>query len=669
MREGRIQLTPGFDGEYGKVQIMDADEISALSGQMTLLDQMLPKKQPVKQPVKRTAHLSAKAEEAAAPAMVTSPSASAGLNEDQKSAVESAARVTAVVAGPGSGKTKTLIARIARLLEQGAKPDEIAAVTFTNKAAGEMRERLNRHFGGWKAFRGMTVGTFHSIALKLLRRTRPALTVLDEEGMLSVAGDMVNGLALNMTPKKFLQEIEKCRAGEESELSGEVFSLFEGRLREMDAAGFDQLLTDALTDERAVPFKHLLVDEFQDINEDQRALVKKWGAGCDSVFVIGDPDQSIYGFRGADAKCFELMRADEPDMRLITLRTNYRSAPEIIECAKRLIEADGEKRDIESGREAGGLVRRLKVPDDYAEGIVIAKEIGKMVGGMDMVEAQAQSASARQVGFSDIAVLYRTHRQAEVIEKCLSTEGIPYTVAGREDYLSAPCVRQAVAFFRMMLHPWDRAALHALLGSVPVEIRPDDSMESACMQLRALGSEAENLAERIQTFAKWIKKEKPKKLMERWRKALAIPADDAHFAKLISAASASDDLSDFLENITLGEEGDVSRAGGKSYTPDAVKLMTLHGSKGLEFPVVFLAGVKQGVIPLETPYGRETDIAEERRLMYVGMTRAKDELILLTGAPESVFLHDIPEEYMKTEQPAYQRKPDMGEQMSLFGDD
>lgn len=662
VREGRIQLTPGFDGEYGKVQVMNADEISALSGQTTFLDRLLPEKKSAR----RAAKVERSVRTENAPTVVSAPSASAELNEEQKAAAEAKERVVAVVAGPGSGKTKTLIARIARLLEQGERPEEIAAITFTNRAAAEIRERLNRHFGGRKAFRGMTIGTFHSVALQLLRRERPSLSVLDEAGMLSLAGELTGGLALNITPKRFLKELEKRQAGEESEISDQAYRLFEDRLREMDAAGFDQLLLDALEDEHEAPFKHLLVDEYQDVNERQRALVRKWGAGRRSVFVIGDPDQSIYGFRGANAKCFELLGEEEPDMRLITLKTNYRSAPEIVKCAGALIEKDGVARPIESGREAGGLVRRLDVSDDFAEGIVIAKEIGKMVGGMDMLEAQRHGEHARQFGFSDIAVLYRTHRQAEIIEKCLTVEGIPYVAVGREEYLDAPCVREAVAFFRLALHPWDRSALHTLIPEASVETKPDEGIEETLARLHSLGGEAEKLANRMQLFKKWIGKEKPGKLMERWRKEAGVSPDDENFRKLLRAASASKDMNGFLEDVALGAEGDVARAGGKSYTPEAVRLMTLHGAKGLEFPAVFLAGVKRGVLPLETPYGRENDLEEERRLMYVGMTRAKDELILLSGLPESPLIRDIPAEWMREEKPACQRQPEAGEQMSLF---
>ena len=346
-----------------------------------------------------------------------------GLNPRQRQAVEATEGCIRVVAGAGSGKTKTLTRRYLYLAEAlGVSTASILCVTFTNKAAAEMRERLSQRFAGRKAMQGMTIGTFHSIALMLLRRTRPGLTVLDETGALSVAGDIVNGMALNMTPGRFLKEIEKRRAGEACGLSEETLELWKQRLIALNAATFDDLLTDALNDPLEPPFAHLLVDEYQDVNAIQRALTKKWSGACETLFVIGDADQSIYGFRGADAACFERLLAEYPDTELIALKKNYRSAPEILACALPLIEHNGGKREMEAGRGHGGLVRRIPVSDEYAEGIVIAKEIGRMVGGMDMIESSVEAGG--QIGFSDIAILYRTHRQAEAIEKCLAAEGI-----------------------------------------------------------------------------------------------------------------------------------------------------------------------------------------------------------------------------------------------------
>ncbi len=655
MRAGEVILSPGFDGEYGRVQLMNEDERRALTGQMTFLDALLPEK-PKKAAPQAAQSLPVKPVQTVSAA----PAASAGLNEEQRAAVESDARTVAVVAGPGSGKTKTLVARIAHLIEQGVKPASIAAVTFTNKAAAEMRERLTQRFGSKRAIQGMTIGTFHSISLALLRRSRPGLTVLDEAGALSAAGDIVGGLALNMTPARFLKELGAYRADGKCALDEEAVDLWKQKLRALSAATFDDLLADELNDPMPPPFTHLLVDEYQDVNDIQRALTKKWSEAGESLFVIGDADQSIYGFRGADAACFDKLLAERPDTQRITLRKNYRSAPEILACALPLIEHNGGRRTMEAGRRAEGVVRRIPVSDEYAEAIVIAKEIGRMVGGMDMLGSDV--ASARQTGFSDIAVLYRTHRQAEAIEKCLATEGIPYIVSGREEYLSAESVNGALSFLRLCLNPSDKAALQALMPGAQITLPEDADYAALCGYI----SEKDGgLAETLSACTPKNAKEKPKKLLEKWKKARSIRADEA-FERLIAASAAASDLPSFLSDITLGAEGDLTRAGGKTYTADSVRLMTLHGSKGLEFPVVFLAGMKRGVLPLETPYGRPTDIPEERRLLYVGMTRAKEELILLTHPEESSFLREIPADAVRLEQAVYQRKAAPARQLSFL---
>ena len=658
MRAGEIELSPGFDGEYGKVSLMTEDERRALTGQMTFLDALLPEKP--KKSAPKAASLPA---EQPVKTVSAAPAASAGLNDEQRAAVESTARAVAVIAGPGSGKTKTLVARIAHLIETGVKPSSIAAVTFTNKAAAEMRQRLIQRFGNGRAVEGMTIGTFHSISLALLRRTHPNLTVLDEPSALSVAGDIVSGLALNMTPVRFLKEIEKSRSGEACELSEAALDAWNQRLLSLSAATFDDLLRDELNDELPPPFTHLCVDEYQDVNETQRLLTQKWSKPGESLFVIGDPDQSIYGFRGADSACFEQLLTGFPDAERIALRKNYRSAPEILFAALPLIDHNGGKRCMEAGRKPGGLVRRIPVQDEYAEGIVIAKEIAKMVGGMDMNSSEIDP--ARQIGFSDIAVLYRTHRQAEAIEKCLAEEGIPYIAAGREDYLSAESVVRALNYLKLCMNPSDPAALHALLPGASVNLPETADFSALCEHLTPLGGAAAEFSGILTACAPKNAKEKPKKLLEKWKKAHSLRSD-ASFDRLLAAAAAAADLPSFLSDITLGAEGDVERIGGKSYTADAVRLMTLHGSKGLEFPVVFLAGLKRGVLPLETPYGRPTDVPEERRLLYVGMTRAKDELILLAHPESSPFLTEIPADSVRLDPAPYQRKAAPAKQLSFL---
>lgn len=245
--------------------------------------------------------------------------------------------IVAVSAGPGTGKTKTLIARIAWLLEKGgAKPSEIAAVTFTNQAASEMR-RLEERFGGKSALHGMTIGTFHSTCLKLLGSP----TLLSRSEALNTAAEILQKFEIKETPGRFLQQISAYKNGilSPDELTMAAISSYCQKLSEWDALDFDDLLIAALEDPTAKirGFTHLLIDEFQNINGLQFELIRRWAANGKSLFVIGDPDQFIYGFRGAAANCFDRLRNDNSSLRIIRLIQNYRSTPQILNCAHQLL--------------------------------------------------------------------------------------------------------------------------------------------------------------------------------------------------------------------------------------------------------------------------------------------------------------------------------------------
>ena len=264
------------------------------------------------------------------------------------------------------------------------------------------------------------------------------------------------------------------------------------------------------------------------------------------------------------------------------------------------------------------------------------------MGGIDMLEAHnvqssAQREDGKPLGFSDMAILYRTHRQAEILEQCLIKEGIPYTVAGRESFLADPAVQHAVAFFRFLQSPSDLLSLSVCLKgcslpSVQVqalqglyEKAEEQSVDVLCtlIQQGDFKEEAWNfLLQLLQTYQPMSAKGKPVKLLEQWISDNGL-AQSVPMEKLLNVAVMHSDLSSFLQNLALGKEADVVRSGSRSYRSDAVTLMTLHGSKGLEFPVVFLCGVNDKSIPLQSSH-RPSDVEEERRLFYVGMTRAQD---------------------------------------------
>lgn len=597
------------------------------------------------------------------------------LNAQQQEAVTADAHHVAVIAGPGTGKTKTLVSRIVHLIrEHGVKAEEITAVTFTNQAAAEMRQRLKQSLGGKRAVSHMTIGTFHAICLKLLGNVR----LIAPGDSLTAAADALT--ACGSDPKRaraLVQAISRVKNGMAPEACGitqEEFEAYCTRLKELGALDFDDLLTEALKLDTAgrKGFRYLLVDEFQDINDVQYKLVRTWSREG-KLFVIGDPDQSIYGFRGASGHCFERLTGDLPDTQVIRLVENYRSTPEILRAAVPVIEHNpGTARVLSPNRPSGPAVRLATSMDDFSEGIFIAKEIARLTGGIDMLEAQHVRREGSVRAFSDIAVLCRTHRQLELIEKCLIHDDIPCIVSGREDFLDADDVRGVLAFFRSLRHPADTGALETalrLLWKVP-----SDLIEKACaLCCRMETVDAAFLRDavagygplelwlgRVTEWLPFVNREKPLKLIERWMESYG---SSETLSRLKNTAVFYPTL-DALENaLVLGQEADLHRACGKGWKSGAVQLMTLHGAKGLEFPVVFLAGVKAGALPLESQ-GRPADIEEERRLFYVGMTRAREELIL-SAAPEiSPFLAELPEEVVRERAQMRREKP--AKQLSLF---
>ena len=704
LRSGRVERSPGFDGEYGTIRLLNQSEIDALSGQTCLFTHPLPETEAsvhIHKALEPLTLAMAETGEEIQPALTPKqelssppPSNLDGLNPEQLDAVTATDWGVSVIAGPGTGKTRTLVARIAYLVDTcGVKPSEIAAVTFTNKAAGEMRERLEKQLGGKRRLRGMTVGTFHSICLDMLSRQEDYATLIDEYDALEIAGEVVQTLGLKTTPKNLLQAISKQKAGltvDPDQLPADAFAAYNDRLRDRRAMDFDDLLLRVLTlsQDGKIGFTYLLVDEFQDINPIQYQLVKSWSQSAKGLFVIGDPDQSIYGFRGSDAQCFDRLLAsssDEHPIREIRLLVNYRSTPEIIGAALPVINRNaGGIRRLEPYRKPGDKIRQVIAPSELSEAIYIAKGINQLVGGVDMLDA-AFYAPGMEIDhpreFGDIAILYRTHRQAAMLEKCLRQESIPYVVTGREDYLGDDLVRGVLGFCRFLTSPQDTAALENALRlcfHVPNDLVQRLSQQVAGLQLTSAKEDAltsllagyQDIAhlhlfiELTEKLAPRIGREKPRKLLNDLIQALDLSESDP-LRRLVQASVYHKDLSSFLQAVLLGQESDLSRSDKASYNAGAVTLMTLHGSKGLEFPVVFLCGVNQGTIPHES-LNRPADLPEERRLFYVGMTRAKDELILLTSQNPSSFLADIPAQYLQKSQTGGGKQPSGGKQLSLF---
>lgn len=703
LRAGEVKRSPGFDGEYGTIQLLDPSEIALYNGQISLFGVNTPsaksRKPHIAAPTPIVQFAKAETAEEIVPAPRENRAAAkllAELNDEQREAVTAAEPSIAVVAGPGTGKTKTLVSRIVYLVEErGVKPGEITAVTFTNKAAGEMRERLEAELGLRKA-RALHIGTFHSLCLELLAGWQGDVVLADEYESLDLAGEVIRSLEWKGSPRSFLQEVSKRKNGLPSELPDDVHAAYCDRLREQGMVDFDDLLLDTLAKwdehtEEGSRFRHLLVDEFQDSNSLQFQLITAWSRRGESLFVIGDPDQSIYGFRGSDARCFDRLAEERPGLRTIRLVKNYRSTPEIIGCALPVIAQNaGPERILDPQRESGPKVSVLTAESDLSEGICIAKEVNRMVGGIDMLDAESyrpHTEDGQPRSFSDIAILYRTHRQARLIEHCLRRESIPYVVAGRDDFLAEAEVRGTVAFFRFLCEPRDLPALRAglkLLWNCPEDLvqglsrvleraAPELLTPELLREITAAYHDVGLLREWLRLAALFLPRleEPPRRLLEDWSKTSGFSSEA--LGKLMNMSVFHSELPAFLQNLILGQESDLVRssederpAAGKSYFAGAVTLMTLHGAKGLEFPVVFLAGVNRGTIPLES-VTHPADLGEERRLFYVGMTRAREELLLLTSPNPSPFLADLPARLIRAENASGRRNTPEGVQLSLFG--
>ncbi len=672
LRKGEVTRLPGFDGEYGIIQLFAPRELNQMEGQLSLFEDLIapPGQQsdpsePLKKTFPRKENVPPQSTDTDAVPEAKDPR-KAMVNEQQRQAIESIARVTMVTAGPGTGKTSTLISHILYLLKiRRVKPSYITAVTFTNQAAKELRERISKELGKGTAARKLQVGTFHSIAWKFLKSRGIEFTLVGDLETRELADKLVKEYALDMTASRFLTEISNYKTN--MCLNGfpptapcpgftEAFTAYQDCLKEWNAADFDDLLLEALDMARetasdgkkspdAGPFSYLMVDEFQDISPLQYQLMKAWNEKGKELFVIGDSDQAIYGFRGADAKCFQELRGEFPDARQITLEENYRSTPEILALASEVISKNpGGDRLLRPNRPQGSPVRAVQCGSEKAEAIFVAKEINRLAGGIGMLEAQElfPEAQGQAWGFDDIAVLYRTHRQADLLETCLKREGIPYLVAGKEDFLREPLVRGTINFFKSLMNPENSMARQTAQNLLP-DLDTDEMTGK---------------------YGPLLNRKRPQKILEEWMEDLDLD-NSPSMDKLSQTALFHKTMPEFIETLELGVESDLKRCRNRHYKSGAVTLMTLHGSKGLEFPVVIIYGAKKGLLPFEMKH-ISSDIEEERRLFYVGITRAREALLLTASKEESPFLADIPSELLRREKARQGKGPGNARQMDLF---
>ncbi len=632
------------------------------------------------------------------------------LNPKQLEAVTHLDGPLLVLAGAGSGKTKVLTCRIAYLvLERGVRPEGILAVTFTNKAAGEMRERLKSSLGD-KAAR-VWLGTFHSIGLRILRQEavnagiKGSLTVYGDDDQLSLVKETLS--ELNMSDKATPAKAVSARINQAknenvwpseylslandffSERVAKAYSLYQKRLLAMDAADFGdlimrpiRLLRDNAHLLRAYQerFSHILVDEYQDTNKAQYMLTNLLAGGSRNICAVGDPDQSIYGWRGADIKNILDFSRDYRDASVIRLEQNYRSTAMILRAANSVIDNNMErmKKALWTENPEGRKVIYREAGDEYIEADYCIAALKRLLR------------EDRGASYRDAAVFYRTNAQSRVFEERLIREGIPYTVVGGVRFYDRKEIRDAVAYLKFAANPFDAVSFKRIVNTPPRKLGPASvekvhaiagqgglNLLDAIVEAGAMGllknAKADEFTNAVKGFRagqgslhelalklledagymRMFQEEGTEEAYERIENLFEFISAIKDF----EAANPGASLPDFLDHVSLISDIDLYKE-----ETDRLTLMTMHSAKGLEFKAVFLTGMEDGLFPHMRSFDDPAGLEEERRLCYVGMTRAKERLCLTSarqraiyGEPErrirSRFIDEIPPELMDMEEP------------------
>jgi superfamily I DNA/RNA helicase len=525
------------------------------------------------------------------------------LNDEQRLAVLAGEGPVTVIAGPGTGKTKTLTARIAHLIDsQKARPEEIVALTFTNKAAREILSRITSERDDNATGSKPVITTFHGLAYRWLDTAEMGELVSEQErneilrSLKKVAANTtVRDLSLLISrAKNQLQPLQDVA-------SANMVAAYNAELAVRNTYDFDDLLLQfhaAILQGKCMPhYRYVLVDEFQDTNDLQYELLKSLKSN--NLFVIGDPLQSIYGFRGASAAVFDRFRADWPETTEITLTTNYRSVPQVVKVAAAIFP---DALALRAHRQGSGKICALEVLNEYGEADWIVNEIERQVGGSDMLRSSQHHATDQQRTFRDFAIIYRTHAVAKTIQRTLEASGIPYQIAGEGSPYSQPHV---TAVTDTLAYLAGQGTAPAVKGYSPQQI--------------------ETLLDPLK-----IKTEQPSLtlLVSRIIDLLGL-ATEKHAASLRQFSNTlvpfdGKPIEEYLNHLRQIAEQEY-------YDPnaDAVTLLTIHAAKGLEFSRVFLAAAEEGALPHARPGENATNQEEEQRLFYVAVTRARDELYIL----------------------------------------
>ena len=711
MRQGRVHIFPGFDGEYGRIRVFGEGEKEALAGQQSLFSRKrppatsaakkvpeTPSKFPVQHQSCKPCCPSCRAADAPSPAGPSEPHSRApfaldGLNEAQESAVKHQGNPLLIIAGPGTGKTRTLTHRIAYLIEaRRVSPQNILAVTFTNKAALEMKERLKSLLPAPSASpeRIPAIGTFHGFCSTVLRNIESeAHTIIDEHdrhlliqaAFAKHAHNLPHGFPTSRRLSELISLSKQYLWGPENDLSPladadtvrllrKIYQTYQTMLTAERLLDYDDLIMNTvqrieadahLRQQMLDRYQHVLVDEYQDVNPAQYRLIRALCPQADrELFVIGDPDQSIYGFRGADVGYFQQFTEDYPGSRVLHLSRNYRSVETILEAAHHMIRRHSlNSPDLRAYSNLRGITTLtvMEAPTERSEAVAVGRMIESMVGGFGFQSVDFGGANAhsgeKDRAFSDFAVLYRSHAQGRIFAEILQNAGIPCQMAHRENIYGQAGVRELISLFKLVSgkgifndveavcrlpeFAWDKNRLagfktwfydqgtpmktllwedHALHPEIPLELKDAFS----------------RFRDKLQALRGHIREKSPGKALlaiQNWTRLGKMiqesPERSAALESLLHKVNGipAEQSGDFFDAAALDTDVDLHDGAAQKVT-----LMTFHASKGLEFPVVFIVGCEDGFLPFRTPENRCENMEEERRLFYVGMTRAMDQLFL-----------------------------------------
>ena len=590
-----------------------------------------------------------------------------GLNDKQKEAVLATEGPCLVIAGAGSGKTKVLTHKIAYLMmENHVKPWNILAITFTNKAANEMKERVEKLVG--EAAKDMWIGTYHSICVRILRKyidrigfdhsflifdTSDQKTLIKEcmktlkidDKMFtdrSVLSEISNGKNEMLTPEAYQT---KYAGDYRKEVIGRIYELYQHRLKENNAIDFDDIINYTIKilteNEDALEyytnkFQYILVDEYQDTNKAQFTLVTILASKYGNITVVGDNDQGIYSFRGADITNILNFEKDFPGTRIIKLEQNYRCTGNILKAANAVIKHNENKyeKKLWTENDEGNLPIVHKSDDEYDEGRYIVEEINHL-------------RREEYFKYSDFVVLYRMNSQSRAIEEILRREGVPYKIVGGLKFYERKEIKDIISYLRLIYNFSDNISLKRIInepkrgiGKTSIdniqEISEQTGLSMFDIIIEYLRGKLDELSisELIKEtlnktgYVKALELENTTEAETRLQNLEEFLTVAIEFEE----EEAENTLGDFLEGITLSSDID-----GMEDSDDSVTLMTLHSAKGLEFPAVFLVGMEEGIFPGNKSIGEPKELEEERRLFYVGITRAKQYLYLTCAKKRTIF--------------------------------